>query len=189
MKSEDTKELIMNQTIQLINELNGDVAEITIRKIAQRANIGVGLIHHYFKSKDQLIEVCVQRIIHNVVYYFRVEGFDELEPLQRTKLVATQVVKFLMENQSISKISILDEMKEPKEKDNTVGTAIGLAYCMASDGKTYLNYLKKAFVLVSILQVSFLRRNRLSEEMGIDFYEENQRNEYINSMVDMVMGE
>lgn len=189
MKSEVTKELIMEQTIHLINEMNGELEEITIRKIAQRANIGVGLIHHYFYSKDHLIEMCVQRIIHNVVHSFQVEGFEVLEPLYRTKLVAIQVVKFLMENQSISRISILGDMKEPKEKDNTVGTAIGLAYCMASDGGSYSSYLKKAFLLVSILQVSFLRKNMLQHEIGVDFYEESQRNEYINSIVEMVMGE
>lgn len=188
MKSEATKELIIEKTTELINELEGKVEEITIRKIAKRANIGVGLIHHYFFSKENLIEICIQQIINKVVYSFQVEGFEQLEPLARTKLVTKQVVRFLMENQSISKVSILDDMKNPKDKDNTFGTVIGLAYCMSPTKEEYEMYLKKAFYLVSILQVSFLRKDMLQEVVGINYYDEQKRDRFLEELVDMIMG-
>jgi AcrR family transcriptional regulator len=41
---------------------SGDIKKITIRRIAEEAGVGVGLINHYFETKDNLIEVCVQKI-------------------------------------------------------------------------------------------------------------------------------
>lgn len=188
MKSEATKELIIEKTIDLINELEGNIEEITIRKIAKRANIGVGLIHHYFFSKENLIEICIQQIINKVVYTFQLEGFEQLEPLTRTQLVTKQVVKFLMENQSISKVSILGDMKNPKNKDNTFGTVIGLAYCMSPTKEVDEIHLKKAFYLVSILQVSFLRKDMLQEGIGIHYYDDNKRDKFLENLVEMIMG-
>jgi AcrR family transcriptional regulator len=66
MKSEKTKENIIANTIALIRETNGDTASISIRKIAERANVGTGLINHYFATKENLLEVCVQTIISEI---------------------------------------------------------------------------------------------------------------------------
>ncbi len=188
MKSEATKELIIEKTIDLINEQEGKIEEITIRKIANRANIGVGLIHHYFFSKENLIEICIQQIINKVVYTFQLEGFEQLEPLARTKLVTKQLVRFLMENQNISKVSILDDMKNPKDKDNTFGTIIGLAYCMSPTKEAYESYLKKAFYLVSILQVSFLRKDMLQQSVGINYFVDQKRDKFLEELVEVIMG-
>ena len=52
MKSKVTKEKIITQTIELIQESNGLTENITIRKIAEKANVSVGLINHYFGAED-----------------------------------------------------------------------------------------------------------------------------------------
>lgn len=60
-ENNEVKEIIINTTMELINECNGDVGKITMRKIAQKADIGLGLINYYFGNKNQLITICVQR--------------------------------------------------------------------------------------------------------------------------------
>lgn len=37
-------------------------AHVGIRAIAQRAKVSVGLVHHYFTSKDGLLEACVRKL-------------------------------------------------------------------------------------------------------------------------------
>ncbi|MGO1033510.1 TetR/AcrR family transcriptional regulator, partial [Clostridioides difficile] len=44
----------MGQWLNLLNEVD-DIEEITVRKIAERANVGVGLINYHFKTKDNLL--------------------------------------------------------------------------------------------------------------------------------------
>ena len=187
MKSENTKEKIIRETIALIRKMDGETDQVTIRRIAENAKVGTGLINHYFESKENLIRICVQQIIEQVVCTFKVEGSDEREPVDITKAVACQVTDFLMENMQIARISILGDLSGPQRNDNSMRTALGFAKCMAGDTPAK-QYMKKAFFLVSILQESFLRREEMPEISGTDFYDKQQRDVYIEKIVSMVMG-
>jgi len=185
MKSELTKKTIVEKTIELILETDGNVEEITVRRIAERANVGIGLVNHYFESKDKLIEVCVQQIISGVVHSFQIKRGVNEEPLETTKFVAKQVLDFLMEQKEISKVSILGDLKQPELTDNTMGTVMGFGNCL-SDGKIMMEHKVNAFLLTSILQESFLRKEQLKEAFGIDFYNKQQRDTFIDLVVDKI---
>ncbi|MFA9377028.1 MAG: TetR/AcrR family transcriptional regulator [Lachnotalea sp.] len=186
-KADHTKKLIIEQTILLMKETDGNIELLTIRSIAARAHVGVGLINHYFESKKKLIEICVQTMIGGVVHSFKLEKSDGMKPIDMTKHVAMQVADFLMENKQISKVSILGDMKNPKEKDNSIDTALGFAYCM-SGGQNPKKYMKKAFYLLSILQEAFLRKDVLVQNIGVDFYDKKQRDCYIEEIIDIIIG-
>jgi AcrR family transcriptional regulator len=64
--SEQVRQKIIDVTIDLINNSNGAIEAITTRSISQKAGIGVGLINYHFQTKENLIEICVQKIIGNV---------------------------------------------------------------------------------------------------------------------------
>jgi hypothetical protein len=85
-------------------------------------------------------------------------------------------------------ISILGDLSSPQVNDNSIRTAHGFAYCM-SYGIDSEKYIKKAFFLLTILQESFLRKGVLYSNIGVDFFDKKQRDNYIDSIVDMVMGE
>ena len=157
MKSEITKENIIRQTICLIKETNGSTENITMRKIAERAGIGVGLANHYFKSKDYLIEVCVQTIIDEVINSFNPALCESTQPIEVTKCVAKQVMDFLMDNKQISRVSILGDLKQPKALDNTMKTVFGFG-ARLSGGKTTQAHLIKSFMITSVLQEAFCER-------------------------------
>ncbi len=182
MKSDRTKENIIQQTIALIQEANGAVEDITIRGIAQRAGVGVGLINHYFHSKDRLIEVCVQTIIGGVIRSFRPEILGSKSPVEITTTVAKQVMDFLMDNREISRVSILGDMKQPAAGDNTMKTVAGFA-ARLSGGQMSQEHRLHAFMITAVLQCVFLRRETL-KELGVDFYNKQQRDSFIDDLVE-----
>ena len=186
MKSENTKKKIIRETIALIRKMDGETDQVTIRRIAENAKVGTGLINHYFESKENLIRICVQQIIEQVVCTFKAEKIDGRESIDITKAVACQVTDFLMENMQIARISILGDLSGPQKNDNSMRTALGFAKCMAGDAPVR-QYMQKAFFLVSILQESFLRREEIPEITGTDFYDKQQRDVYIEKIVSMVM--
>ena len=196
MKSEETKKKILDTTIALIENLDGDVSKVTIRKIAERAGIGTGLINHYFGTKDNLIEACVQTIIHKVVYCFEPEvtvpangvktDADQTDA-DRVKCTVRYVMNFLFENPQISYISILGDFKNPKTTDNSTGTVRGFAYCM-SKGNVTESYLEKAFSLVAMMQSCFVKKKILREVCHIDLDDRATREDYTDQLVDRVMG-
>ena len=64
------KEAIIKATTELIEENKGEAKAVTARAIAERSGIALGLINYHFKSKDKLIEMCVQRIVNRILLCF-----------------------------------------------------------------------------------------------------------------------
>ncbi len=183
MKSDISKEKIIQHTICLIQESDGMMESITIRKIAERADVGVGLINHYFGSKENLIEICVQTIISGVISAFRPAMSENGDSIEITKNVAKQVMDFLMDNQQISKVSILGDLKHPKVMDNTMKTVLGFAARLSGEQITQEQKVK-AFMITAVLQEAFLRKDCLKDSLGIDFYDKEQRDHFINEIIE-----
>lgn len=181
-KSEKTKELIITETIKLINESNGDVEAITIRKVAEKANISVGLINHYFSSKDLLIEECVQRFIKGIVQSFHMPFSEKDDAVKLAADAMKLVVDFLMKNEQISQISILGDLKKPGVNNNTMGTVKGIASYLGRGEVTQLQ-IRRAYSVVSVVQEAFLYRKVMKQTTGVDFYIKEERDRYIEQVV------
>lgn len=183
IKSEKTKKRIIEQTIELIQESNGLIENITIRKIAEKSNIGLGLINHYFGTKESLIEECVQRIIGGVIGAFHPAIAEGKDYVETTRCVAKQVMDFLMGNPEISKISILGDLKQPKEGDNTMGTVHGFGNRL-SGGNMQSFHKINSFMITAVLQVAFLRKDILLQTLGVDFNDKVQRDAFIDDLIE-----
>ena len=186
MKSQDTKEAIIAETIRMIGLSDGRVEDVTIRAIAQGAGVGVGLVNHYFGSKEHLIELCVQRMIQDVVGSFQVEPREGDTALSVTQRVAKQVMDFLMAHPEVSATSILGDLRKPRTDDNSMGTVSGFSFCMSA-GLAPEKQREKAFVLVALMHESFLRRDVMKASLNVDFYDKKQRDRFLDEAVARVM--
>lgn len=186
-KSEQAKENIISVTTRLIQESNGNLEEVTIRKIAQEAGVGIGLINYHFQSKDQLIEICVQRIISSVIHTFRPDILKDLQPIDRLKAVSKLVVDFLMDNPKVSRISILGDHVNPDTEDNTMKTVAGFLHALAGSDIAEPKRKMLLFALTSILQAAFLRKGISEECFGIDFNDKEERDCFIDDIIDRLL--
>ncbi|KOF56400.1 MULTISPECIES: TetR/AcrR family transcriptional regulator [Clostridium] len=187
-KSELAKEKIIAVTIDLIQKANGETHKITTRAIAKEANVGVGLINYHFESKENLVEICVQRIISDVIKSFKPNSNDELNSISRLKKVTKMVANFLVQNPSVSKISILGDMNAPKEADNTMKTVNGFLFSMEDYNISKEEKMLLSFGLTSILQAAFLRKDTMKESLGLDFKSKKEREIFIDFMIDRLFG-
>lgn len=183
MKPEKSKEKIIEQTIELIQESNGLIENITLRKIAEKSSVGLGLINHHFGTKEALIEECVQRIISGVIGAFRPNLGEAEDTIETTKRVAKQVMDFLMGNPEMSKISILGDLKQPKEGDNTMGTVHGFGNRL-SGGNMQSTHKINSFMITAVMQVAFLRKHTLLQTLGVDFDDKAQRDTFIDDLIE-----
>jgi AcrR family transcriptional regulator len=183
MTQQDAKERILQAATQLIEESGGGIEEITTRAIADRAQVGIGLINYHFQTKENLIEICVQQLISGVIAQFKPQPGQAAGGPAQLAAVVKLVADFLMDNQPVSQISILGDYKNPKPLDNTMKTAYGFTrslgdYDMTDDDKKLL-----AFALTSVLQAMFLRRQLSAELFGCDFNNKAQRDSFIDFIV------
>lgn len=180
----DIKQKIMGVTIDLIRESNGNTAKITIREIAKRADIGIGLINYHFQSKKHLIDLCVQQIISGVIAQSNPDT-EQLLPIEKLKRSVKIPVDFLADNCEISKISILNDLVQGQENDNTFKT-LARFYFYASKLEQNEDTFFKAAFLIHGLQGIFLRSQLYKDKF--DFYDKAQRDNLIDNLVEKLFG-
>lgn len=193
MKKENSKELLIEATINLINEYNGDMSKVTIREIATRSGVAVGLMNYLFGNKDNLITICVQKIILNVVTTFtpnlNIDSSLDNNSKAKYKLSATakQVFEFLFNNKSIARISILNDYKDYSDNSNSCMAIKGFTRVL---GDLEVDELKKeriAFYLTSTMQVAFIRSLSNSNYLGYDFTNKESRDRFIDDLIDKLL--
>ena len=186
-KSQEVKEKIIEATICLIRESDGDVTTINTRTIADRAQVGIGLINYHFQTKENLIEICVERMIGR--YNFKIPpSVLKQAPVSRLKHTAKRVLDLLMDNPAISRIFILSDQKNPKMDDNTVKSAMGIRKVLSGVGIPESELFVLSFALISIIQSLFLRKDESGELFGYDMNVKQQRDEVLDMLINNMFG-
>lgn len=180
----NVKERIISVTTELINQYNGETKDITSRMIAEKANVGLGLINYHFGSKNNLITECVQRIIGKVVAGFRMNQ-EFQDDKSRLTASATYVFDFLFEYSAICRISILGDFQNYTTDCNSVHTQQGFSCFLKNDipGKDKSLLI---FVLTAAMQVAFLGADSIKQVLGYDFNKPEDRADYIKRLIDIL---
>ncbi len=175
----DNKEAIIQATMKLIEEKGEHLEEITVREICKRADVGLGLLNYHFGNKDKLIELCVERMINDIVENFqhireKTEGFT---PFEKLEYLGNMTLDFLFEHYAVSRISVLTDMQTPKDNDNTNRTYTAylplVAACRPDLDEPGVR--RKTFCLITVMQQMFLRYNTVSKLLDIDLTKKENR--------------
>ncbi|MBO5524833.1 MAG: TetR/AcrR family transcriptional regulator, partial [Roseburia sp.] len=173
------REAIIQATIALIEEKGERLDEITVREICKRADVGLGLVNYHFGNKDNLIELCVERIINGIVERFQNirEKTEELTPFEKLEYLGNMTLNFLFEHYAVSRISVLTDMQTPKGNDNTSRTYAAylplVAACRPDLDEAAIK--RKTFYLITVMQQTFLRYEVISRMLGVDLRERKSR--------------
>jgi AcrR family transcriptional regulator len=167
------KEKIIEATISLIEGSDGLLENITIRNIASKAGVATGLIGYHFGSKKNLIEVCVQRMISEVMKNFSEfdKDADTIEDTEYRKsdisISTINIFDYLTHNPEISKISMLGDLSEPASDSNSA-VSLRAIYNSIPDSEPEEIRKIKAFMLLATIQSAFLNRDVSTELLGFD---------------------
>lgn len=184
--AEKTTEAILSAAQTLILESDGDAQRVTIRQVADHAEVSVGLVNYYFSSKTKLIEACVQRMIGDVVSTFQPTLPEQATRQERLSLVASQVADYLEQHEEISRISILGDCNAPAVNDNTFGTIRGFCYTI-DGGEMSAEARQRAFCLTVVLQSAFLRKDVLKDSLGVDWNDKEQRDAFLKRVCGWIL--
>lgn len=173
------KDKIIEKTIEMIETSNGDIADISIRKIAKELNIAVGLVNYHFGSKDDLIELCVERIIaKQVSIHKQSSSNDKKEIAYQT---AIEVADYLWSNKAVSKISILSDLKKPNQNDNSMKSVRGMTFFLEDDSRKF-----DVFLLVSTMQTIFLKED-IVRDLGFNLSIKEERDRLMKYLVNKLL--
>lgn len=190
MRKDDIKNTIISATIGIIEESNGDIKNITARKIADKSGVALGLINYHFKSKENLISECCRLIINEMLLAFSPEHVDYmaddgLSDRDRLIMYARQTFDYIYMNPSIVRISIMSDFNDYKLDGNSAFTQKGFQMALrhADDRQKKLI----AFSLASIMQTAFLSGDSAKLITGYDLNSKRERDMFIADTVTMLM--
>ena len=193
MNLSNCRDKIIDVTIGLINQHNCDVEKVTIREITGAIGVSVGLINYHFGNKNNLITLCTQKIISQVITAFKPDmtvGKD-LNAYEagkaRLKLAACQVFYFLFTNPSVSKLSIMSDYENYTNDCNSWSAIKGFSNIIGDAVQSQDKKQKIAFYLVNSMQAAFLKSRTERCFLGYDFFVGEERKRYIEDLVDVLM--
>jgi AcrR family transcriptional regulator len=189
MKTNNVKEKILSSTIELLGECEA-VENVTVRDIAVKANVGVGLINYHFQTKENLIDICVQRIIGDVIKKFdQLSQSLNMEPLEKLRFLAKRNCSFLVQNKGISRISIRSDFNNGNFGDNTSQTIeayLPIVRVVCGEKKSEKEIYLATSIMIAAFQSAFMRRTVFMQGIELDFYEMHQRELIVDMIIDNV---
>jgi AcrR family transcriptional regulator len=188
MAEDNTKELIISVVMDMLGE--GLQAEmLTTRGIATRAGIGVGLINYHFQTKERLIDIALGRYADKAVAMMPgiVNGSDGT-PKQKLKKLSKFTAGSLAHNPSIARISILRDLSSGSPDDGIqkiLKAYEPLVLQIVGDDKYWSQLIGSIFCFT--FQSAFLRAGVIKETTGFDFFDDTQRDKFVEDTIETVL--
>ena len=201
-RQQEVKQRILQAAIELIREVQA-FEKVSMRKIAERAGVAVSMVNYHFQTKENLINRAVQSYIGRVIAGSEnppasegaaASAADQAEapdPVERMRRHLKQAADFIAAHPGISRVSILRDMQGGSSDDNTSQVA-AMVMRQQSEifpqraGSTELKV--QALVQVAAVQHLFLRAELNKEQLGLDFFDKEQRDALMDMVFNTVTG-
>lgn len=185
MKNDDTKEQLILATIKLLST-SKDVTQITARQIVAEAKTNLAMINYCFKSKEILMNKAIERIIASSANSFKVIQDESISPKEHLRRILYNLCDITVSYNQFTKISIpyilmQDEISHPLDILPIIKEHFG-------DSKSDTECRVIAYQMVSFMQLIFLRSDDFLKYSGIDIFNVEQRNSFIDLQLNLFLG-
>ncbi|RCW52117.1 TetR/AcrR family transcriptional regulator [Halanaerobium sp. ST460_2HS_T2] len=193
MKNEDldTKNKIIKVTIDLIRE-EKDVSKITIRRIAKEAEVAISMINYHFQTKANLINKAVESFISRVISSAGEQYQNSnLSPEEKMRIRLKQAAKFLAQNPGIARVSILNDLNNGSENDNSSQLLKSISAQLKEVYGSKKNELELKIIAeqqLAAIQHIFLRADIFEKLTGMDFFDDQERDNLMDRILDNILG-
>lgn len=158
---------------------------VTVRQVAKGADVGIGLINYHFKSKDAMLMEAVGKNLAAVAGEWQKKALDEtLDPKETLKKMLGQLVEMGAEQLYLIKIAARFELTE-----GDINTPLFiLPFIQRITGKSIEVSKIIAFSMIAGLQSATLRQDQFKAYSGFDIEKREDRESYVDMMVDEFTG-
>ena len=185
MKNTNSKEQLVSATIKLLSEAE-EPSEITARQIAAEAGTNLAMINYYFKSKDELLNIAIGRIIENSAEKFRTPSAD-IPPKEQLREMLYFLGNLVIKYSRYTKIFVPYILLQ----DEIKGPFYILPYLKAYFGETKseLECRIIAYEMLSFMQLIFFRSDAFYQYTGANLTDEKTCNELVNMQIKLFLGD
>lgn len=186
-QEKDTRQLIIDRVKDLISETD-HIEEITVRQIAARAEVGIGLINYHFKSKDNLLSIAVGDVMSEMILRFKKEDSNAItQPIQKLKSLLKELYSFAGQSENLIRFILNREII-----GGDLRTALHLISFLKDIYGEQEDEMKLRIIALQILlpiQVTGLNQDAFLMYSGIDLSDAQQRDKFIDALIDNLIKE
>ena len=169
---------------ELLSQVS-DAEKITVRQIADRANVGVGLVNYHFGSKDGLLASLVAEKMANMVRGMQTAADAELLPKQRLQLMLTRLFDY-----SVEYLPLVRFMVRQNIEDGEMGSALTLVPFLKDIFGSDADEMRLRVIALQILypiQITGLVPEKFKLFSGIDIMNTEERSEFVSQLINNIM--
>lgn len=184
------RDRILEATISLLLE-NKDFEALTVRAIAERADVGVGLINYHFADKESLVRLAVRTFVgREIVKGYGSRNFPADSARERAILALRGPMDFLAAFPGLSRVSVLYDLTAPSAGDNSDGTLVellGALEAIAPELSRDPSFRPRLWAALGAIHEAFLRPAAFADRTGLDFAKSEDREAYAEILVDFIL--
>ncbi|MDT8717710.1 TetR/AcrR family transcriptional regulator [Clostridium sp. 19966] len=186
MKKDNTKENLILATVKLLSQSEA-VTEITARQIVAEANTNLAMINYHFKSKETLINIAIERIIADSANNLKSMSYENFSPKEQLRKMLYDLCNLTVSYSKFTKINLpyillQAEITQPFDVLPIIKKHFG-------DKKSDADCRIIAYQMISFMQLIFLRSEDFLRYSGINIFDEEQRNAFIDMQVNLFLGD
>lgn len=184
-KEQNAKDRMIEAAIEIMQEVP-DTDKITVRQIAERAKVGVGTLNYYFNSKDNLLSIAVSKVMSNTINdMLKSTQNADLNPVDKLKNMLKEVCNIGASQRELTKFMLTQLIM-----NGDVRTSLYLLPFLKEiygDEKTEVELRILALQILQPIQFAGISPSEFLVYSGIHFYEETERNRFIDLLVNNVI--
>jgi AcrR family transcriptional regulator len=180
----DPKKRILQAAMELLNEQEPET--ITVRQIAERAQVGVGLINYHFQTRDNLLNEAVGGSMGEVAaQWLQANEGKQDDPVLRLKNLLKETSNIGVRFPAQLRVSISFELQHGNFSVAQMLIPILREIFGMTKSEKELRVL--AFQIITPLQLASIRNDAFRAYAGIDLFNEEQRNAMIDMLIDNIL--
>jgi AcrR family transcriptional regulator len=182
-KKREARVRILESAWDILQEKK-DANAVTVREVAARAEVGIGLINYHFDSKDKmLMEAAGNAMEIAAMKWEEFEKENTLDPKEGLFQMLTQLSDMGSEHEYLIKMAAKLELI-----DGEIGTPLFiLPYVKRITGFEDTQAKLAAFVLITAIQSAVLRIDAFGQYTGYNIKNKNDRDKMIAKLIEICL--
>lgn len=182
---DNAKDKIIKITMDMLNEVD-EPDKITVRQIAQRANVGIGLINYHFQSKENLLFKAVSDTMSTLAKELQKSKDGKPEnPVEKLKLMLKELVDFAIRYNKLSLILVSHTIQQGNMEVPLY--LVPILKDIYGSTKDEIEIRIIALEIVSTLQVAYMNSQKFQLYIGMDINNKLQRDKLIDTVINSII--
>jgi AcrR family transcriptional regulator len=191
MEDKKVEEKIITAAIECIEKYG--IQDTTNRKIAEIAGINSAAINYYFRSKDVLIQRCMQTTLDNAFDWKDFSKFEALPPKEKTVAIFNDLIAGGMQYPGLTRSHFYELVTGGNYDSLIVERFNGFISDLSNDLEKNGVPLDKEELDLACMQITsavmmmILTPSMFQKKYHFDMHDEAQRMRFLNRLVDKLL--